>query len=148
MHTQEQRGRHRRREPWAFVAVPFVATFVWYLVTLLHLAFFNGRIRWGPDVFAMAIGAVIVGLPISGVTTVLLALPLWWAVRRSVGVSFVTTTLAGVGIGLLLAGIAAVVTREWSLLFSPAHGVGAGLAASTSWWYLAGKPAHPPNRSA
>jgi hypothetical protein len=129
-----------RGERLAFVSVPLIATLLWYFVTLLHLAFLNGRIRWGPDIVAMAIGAVVWGFPIACAATLFAAMPLHVFLRRADPLSFTTTALSGIGIGLCLAVAVAAVTGElWSSLFSPTHGIVVGFLAAVGWSYLAGR---------
>jgi hypothetical protein len=134
---QEPVPAHRERS--AFVAAPFAAAFLWYVVTLLHLVVVNGRIRWGPDVLAMAIGAVTWGLAIAWMATLLLALPIYWFVRRTLGVNFTTAIAGGIFVGLALSAAFLLVNGEWGVLFSPVHGGVVGAATAAFWWHLAGR---------
>jgi hypothetical protein len=125
----------------AFLLVPFVASGTWYLVTLMTLAVGNGRIRLGPDVVAMALGAVTIGLCVAAVATLLVAVPLYWIVRRVASVRLRTALVVGVSVGILLTG--AFWRWEgslWAALFSPAHGILGGLGTAAVWWHLAGRP--------
>jgi hypothetical protein len=140
LHPRDAHGPTSRRERLAFVSVPFIATLLWYFVTLLHLAFLNGRIRWGPDIVAMALGGVVWGFPIACAATVFAAVPLHSILRRSGALSFTTTALSGIGIGLCLTVAVAAVTGElWSALFSPTHGIVVGFLTAAGWSYLAGQ---------
>ena len=130
-----------RTERRAFVAAPFIASGVWYLVTLASLAVMNGRLRATTDVLAMAIGAVTLGLVIAALATFFLAFPLYCIARRLSRVSLGNALGGGVLIGTFLTLTVGILEgRLWSGLFSPVHGILGGAVTAAAWWHLAGKP--------
>lgn len=132
--------RHRR-ERLAFIAVPFIASGVWYVVTLTVLAVVNGRLRARTDVLAMGLGAVTIGVVVAAVATLLLAVPLYWIARRAGDVRLRTALGGGVFVGVLLTVVAWMLEeRLWSVLFSPLHGMVGGVATAAAWWHMAGRP--------
>jgi hypothetical protein len=140
------RIRVRRSREWtAFLIVPLAATLSWYVAILVVLAIGNGRLRWRTDVLAMALGAMIVGLPTSTIVTLVLAVPAYWVARRTVGVSLVSAAIAGGTIGLGAALAFWMLAREWTAL-SPVRGLLIGVATATVWWYAAGRPGSPSSR--
>jgi hypothetical protein len=123
------------------VAAPFIATGVWYLVTLASLAVMNGRLRATTDVLAMAFGAVTLGLVIAALATFGLAFPLYCIARRLSRVGLGTALGGGVLIGAFLMLTAWILEgRLWSGLFSPVHGILGGAVTAAAWWHLAGRP--------
>jgi hypothetical protein len=123
----------------AFFVVPFVATSTWYLLMLCALALVNGRLRWRTDVLAMALGAVIVGLPTAIAITLVLAVPMYLLVRWTGRVSLQKAVAGGATIGLCAALLFWGLAREWTAL-SPLRGVLIGVTSAVAWWYAAGKP--------
>lgn len=123
----------------AFLAVPFIATVAWYVVTLIYVGAANGRIRLMTDVVALAIGAVMVTLPAMIIVTTMLAAPIYWLVRRTLGVTLLSALSGGAIIGAGTAMLFTGLTHDSSVL-SPTHGMAIGLVTALAWWRLAGKP--------
>lgn len=124
----------------SFFLVPFVATAIWYLVMLGALAVGNGRLRWKPDVLAMALGAVVIGFPTAVAITLVFAVPAYLLVRR---VREVTLASAVIGGGLI--GVASWVLY-WALTgesdaLSPVRAPLIGMLTGGVWCYLGGRPA-------
>jgi uncharacterized BrkB/YihY/UPF0761 family membrane protein len=134
----------QRQERRAFLVVPFVAIGVWYLLTLVHLAIINGRLRARTDLLAMAIGAVTVGLVVAILVTLLLAFPLYRLVRRLSVVRLRTALSGGAAIGALLTAVSLILDGETrSLLFGPDIAVLGGVVSAAVWWHVAGRPGPP-----
>ena len=137
----------RRREPrlsselTAFLIVPLIATMVWYVLILCTLAVVNGRLRWRTDVMAMAIGAIILGLPAAIGITIVVAMPVYAVVRSTIGITFARAALLGGFVGLCVALFFETWTRE-STILSPLRAVLIGVTAAVAWWYVAGRPNH------
>jgi hypothetical protein len=129
----------RSSELTAFLIVPFVATISWYVLMLCALAVGNGRLRWRTDVLAMALGAMIVGLPAAVAITLILAIPVYLLIRRTVGITLARVLAGGGGIGLCAALAFWMLAREWTVL-SPVRGVLIGVTTAVGWWYVAGRP--------
>ena len=139
--VRNRAAARNRLEYRAFLAVPFVASGVWYLLTLVNLAAMNGRLRARTDVLAMAIGAVTVGLVVAMVATLVVAVPLYWIVRRVASVRLRAALGVGISVGILLTGVFWMLEgRLWSALFTPVHGILGGLVTATVWWHVAGRP--------
>jgi hypothetical protein len=139
--TQRRRESRRSSELTAFLIVPLIATMAWYVVMLCTLAVVNGRLRWRTDVMAMAIGAVIVGLPIAIGITIVLVLPVYAVVRSTTGITFARAALGGGLVGLCVALAFGTWTHE-STVLSPLRAVLIGVATAVAWWYVAGRPSH------
>src|SRR3954465_10589359 len=91
--TCHMNNRHAR-ELKAFAVVPFIATAVWYVLMLTVLLYANGRLRVTTDVGAMAIGGAILGLPIASLITLVFAMPGYFLIRHTIGVSVASATAA------------------------------------------------------
>ena len=128
---------HKERS--AFFAVPFIATVAWYAVTLIYVGAVNGRIRLMTDVVAFAIGAVMVTLPAMIIVTIMFAAPIYWLVRRTLGVTLLSALAGGAIIGAGTTMFFTGLTHDSSVL-SPTHGIAIGLVTALAWWQLAGKP--------
>ena len=131
----------------AFFIVPFVATIAWYVLMLCALAMGNGRLRLRTDVFAMALGAMIVGFPTAVAITLVLAIPVYLLVRATVGISLTTAAAGGGSVGFCAALLFWMFDREWTVL-SPVRGVLIGVTAAVGWWYVARKPNKVPGKAA
>ena len=140
-------GSRRSSELTAFLIVPFIATITWYFLMLCALAVGNGRLRWRTDVLAMALGAMIVGLPTAIAITVVLAIPIYLLVRRTVGITLARAAVGGGIVGLCVAVVFWMVAREWTAL-SPVRAVLIGVTTAVGWWYVAGRPNHVSDRAA
>lgn len=126
----------RSRVLLAFLIAPLVASSAWYVLMLGALAIANGRLRWTTDVLAMAIGAVILGVPVAAAITLVPALPLYLLVRSTGNVSLWTAAVSGGTIGLSVAWLFWMLAHEWTVL-SPVRGVLIGVATAVAWWYTA-----------
>jgi hypothetical protein len=126
----------RSRALTAFLCVPLVAAATWYLLVLVYLLIANGRLRLRTDVMAMAIGAVILGIPVAALLTVTLAVPAYLVVRRTVGVTAGSAVAGGAGIGLAAALVTWSLSGETSLI-SPLRGLLIGTVSGAAWWRLA-----------
>jgi hypothetical protein len=124
-----------RRELLAFAIVPFVATAIWYVLMLLVLLVVNGRLRLMTDVAAMALGGVIVGLPMAALLTAVLAIPSYFIVRATVGVTFVSVIVGGALIGLVGSAVLWMWVHEWSFI-SPWRAVVIGVDSGAAWWRI------------
>ena len=129
----------RSSELTAFLIVPFVATISWYVLMLCALAVGNGRLRWRTDVLAMALGAMIVGLPTAVAITLVLAIPVYLLIRRTVGITLARAVTGGGSIGLCAALAFWMLAREWTVV-SPVRGVLIGVTTAIVWWCVAGRP--------
>jgi hypothetical protein len=123
----------------AFIVTPFVAATTWYILMLCTLAFFNGQLRWRTDVLAMAIGAVILGVPSGVAITLFLAIPMYVLIRSTVGVSLGSAAAGGSAIGLVVGLLVGHLGNEWVIL-SPFRGVLVGVTTASVWWRAAGRP--------
>jgi hypothetical protein len=138
---RRRRESRRSSELAAFLIVPLIATMAWYVLMLCTLAVVNGRLRLRTDVMAMAIGAVIVGLPAAIGITIVVALPVYALVRSTIGITFARAAFGGGLVGLCVALFFEMWTRE-STVLSPLRAVLIGITAAVAWWYVAGKPNH------
>jgi hypothetical protein len=136
----------RRRERTAFVAVPFVASAAWYVLTLATITVVDGHLQLGADVFGLAVGAFTLGLLIATAATILFAVPMYLCADRRGSVRLPTALIAGTAVGTLftVAGWLAE-GRLWSSLFTPVHGLIGGMATAFAWWHLAGRPDRAPD---
>jgi hypothetical protein len=121
------------REWKAFVAVPLFATLAWYLLMLGTLVIANGRLRFRTDVVAMAIGAVLIALPVMIVVTAALAVPTYLLLRRTIGITIGGTMAAGGIIGFAI-GLAVWTLTDEHTMLSPSRGMLIGVAAAAGWW--------------
>lgn len=131
------KARTSRRQLRAFLFVPFIAAGVWYVLMLLTLLVVNGRLRLMTDVFAMGLGAVLIGLPVASIITVVLAIPGYYAVRATVGVSAASAVIGGALLGLIASIPMWLMAGEWTFI-SPLRAVIIGAVSSTAWWRLGG----------
>jgi len=138
---RRRRESRRSSELTAFLIVPLIAAMAWYVLMLCTLAVVNGRLRWRTDVMAMAIGAIIVGLPAAIGITLVVALPVYVVVRSTIGITFARAALGGGLVGLGVALFFETWTRE-STVLSPLRAVLIGVTAAVAWWYVAGRPNH------
>ena len=137
--TSAARRSPRSRELTAFWVVPCIATASWYLLMLCALAVGNGRLRWRTDVMAMALGAMILGFPVSIAITLVLAIPFYLLVRRMAGITLARAVAGGGIIGFCLALAFWILAEELTVL-SPIRGVLIGVTSAVGWWYVAGRP--------
>jgi hypothetical protein len=122
----------------SFWAVPLVAAAAWYVLMLIALLAVNGRLRWRTDVLAMALGAVLLGLPTAGVITVALAIPAYLIARRVGQITASIAVAAGAIIGLAVWVLVAGTTGE-STVLSPLRASLIGMVSAGVWWYTGGR---------
>ena len=87
----------------------------------------------------MALGAMIVGLPTAVAITLILAIPVYLLLRRTVGITLARVVAGGGGIGLCAALAFWMLAREWTVL-SEVRGVLIGVTTAVGWWYMTGRP--------
>jgi len=75
------------RDVLAFLWMPAVATATWYVLSLLFVLIANGGLSFRRDVFTLAVGGALIGLPVATVVTLVLAVPMYLLVRLTVGVT-------------------------------------------------------------
>jgi hypothetical protein len=127
--------------PWrSFALVPLVAAGAWYVLMLGTLLIVNGRLRWRTDVMAMAIGAVVLGLPTAIAVTAILVLPGYLVLRQLRAVSFAATITAGAVIGLAAWLVISAPSGD-STILSPVRGPLIGVITAVAWWYTGGSHA-------
>src|SRR5687767_7275925 len=142
--TRRRRESRRSSELTAFLIVPLIATMAWYVLMLCTLAVVNGRLRLRTDVMAMAIGAIIVGLPAAIGITIVVAMPVYAVVRSTIGITLARAAVGGGLVGLCVALFFETWTRE-STILSPIRAVLIGVTTGVAWWYVAGRPNHVSN---
>jgi len=119
----------------AFLWIPAVATATWYVLSLLFLLIGNGGLSFRRDILTLAVGGVLVGLPVATIVTLVLALPLYFVVRLTVGVSRASTVVGGAMVGLLAVVLPAMLDRRFpALLVLLAILIGA--ASGAIWWRM------------
>jgi hypothetical protein len=97
------------------------------------LLVWNGRLRWGPDVVAMLIGACTYGLFVAFAITYLVAVPCYLLLRAVVEINGLLVRSAGAAIGALVgAGLAYLVMHP-----GPIGGGVIGWAVAAIWWRTA-----------
>lgn len=134
------------REFRAFLATPFVATALWCGAMFLTLAAIDGVAAAVRDIPTLLVGALIGGLPVAALVTVLLAGPAYafHAVRGSITrrTAFLNGALVGAVTLFLVGGFPRDLRYVGAVV-----GAGIGLVCAEVWWRIAraGDPHHGPS---
>lgn len=117
----------------ALVWTPFVATGVWYLLSLGRLWAMNGRLRLGPDVMAFGCGALILGLPLAALVTLFVAAPLYRVLDKTNRLGPLLAVGAGGVIGVVVSVTLGRITDDPTML--PAWQAAViGCVSAGVWW--------------
>lgn len=117
----------------ALVWTPFVATGVWYLLTLARLWIMNGCLRLGPDVMAFGCGALILGLPLAALVTLFVAAPLYRVLDNMDRLGPLVAAGAGGAIGAAVSVTLGLITGDPTMLPVWQAAV-IGCVSAGVWW--------------
>ena len=119
-----------------FLAAPFVASTIYPVIWKYHLVNGpRGHIGLLNDLWVI-IFVTGFGLPFAVAATVLLAVPAYLVIRRTIGVSLATAAGSGVAIGLCVSGCFAALTHDWSAV-PPIAATVIGVLTALVWWRIA-----------
>lgn len=108
---------------------------LWFALMFTHAFVLRGPLDAGALVPYLIMGGVLFGAPVVSSLLVLVALPAWLLLRRTVGVTLGRALLAGGACGLLARHVVGRLWGEPELLFVPIPVVLlAGIGTAWVWW--------------